>query len=148
MGKLSVPSISISSRPTCLTSCWAAKNGLSKAEFEKSIPRQISDGLVHWSNLVKNYCLALPFAMSSLFVFDRFYGCKSPAVRKRKHYAIAPRRKENSVVSIGYILCAVIRCNLERDILTFFDIMVYICDRFVFNRLRELVESLLSLLIR
>jgi hypothetical protein len=39
------------------------KNGLSKADFEKSIPRQISDGLVHWSNLVKNYCLALPFSM-------------------------------------------------------------------------------------
>ena len=90
--------------------------------------------------------------MSSLFVFDRFYQGKSPAVRKRKHYAIAPRQKENSVVSIGYILCAVIRCNLERDILTFFDIMVYICDRFVFYaisdiRLRELVESLLSPLI-
>ena len=73
-------------------------------------------------------------------------------MRKRKHYAIAPRQKENSVVSIGYILCAVIRCNLERDILTFFDIMVYICDRFVFYvisdiRLRELVDSLLSPLI-
>ena len=53
------------------------------------------------------------------------------------------------MVSIGYIPRAVIRCNLERDILTFFDIMVYICDRFVFYaifgiRLWELVESLLS----
>jgi hypothetical protein len=74
-----------------------------------------------------------PFLHASLFVFARFYGCKSPAVRKRKHYAIAPRQKENSVVSIGYIPRAVIRCNLERDILTFFDIMVYICDRFVFT---------------
>ena len=54
-------------------------------------------------------------------------------MRKRKHYAIAPRRKENSMVSIGYIPRAVSRCNLKRDILTFFDIMVYICDRFVFT---------------
>src|SRR4029077_4866398 len=39
------------------------QDGLSKAEFEKSIPRQISDGLVHWSNLVRNITLPFLFAL-------------------------------------------------------------------------------------
>src|SRR4030095_8215916 len=106
-------------------------DGLSKTEFEKSIPRQISDGLVHWSNLVRKLVLCRPFSPCLVYFVFAAFAPKSPAGTKRNHYAIVPRRKENFVVLIGYILCGVIRSNLGAYYTYFFDTMVFVCDRFV-----------------
>lgn len=65
------------------------------------------------------------------FHFSTAFTGVSRGGERRKHYAIAPRREENSVVFIGYILCAVVQCNLGARYTYFFDIMIYLCDRFV-----------------
>jgi hypothetical protein len=59
---------------------------------------------------VRNYCLVVLFRLV-WFVFAAFAG-KLPVVTKRNRYAIDPRRKENFVVLIGYILCRVTQWNL------------------------------------
>jgi hypothetical protein len=87
--------------------------------------------LVHWVQPGEGI-ITLPslFALSSLFVFAAF-AAKSPAETKRNHYAIDPRRKENFVVLIGYILCGVFQSTLGAYYTYFFDTMVFVCDRFV-----------------